>query len=189
MPNWCTNLLTIYGDKKEIQRFLNDPFLDFNRIAPMPEELLEIISPVSSVDEENKKKSDKAIDKYGFPSWYEWRIKNWGTKWDVGKFNEDGEFVSYDDNVYVKEIEDNFIRVSFDTAWGPSLPITEKLSIIFPDLLFYHAYEETGMDFAGYFVYKNGKEIESELLPHSFSTMNNLFEPDSYIIETEYKDN
>jgi hypothetical protein len=61
MPNWCTNLLTIYGDKKEIQRFLDDPFLDFNRIAPMPKELLEVTSHVSSGDEENKKKSEEAV--------------------------------------------------------------------------------------------------------------------------------
>lgn len=52
------------------------------------------------------------------PTWYEWRIRNWGTKWDVedARLSPDG-------------------IVSFVTAWEMPLPILEKLSYATPLLV------------------------------------------------------
>lgn len=60
------------------------------------------------------------IDKYGFPTWYGWRNKYWGTKWN----SDDVEWIS-----------DNTVR--FTTAWNMPQPVYEKISELFPDLTFY----------------------------------------------------
>jgi hypothetical protein len=175
MPNWCTNYLSVYGDKKEIERFIKDPFLDFNRIIPMPEELLEASSPTPPGHE---KEAEDNIKKYGFPDWYTWAIHNWGTKWNVAKMDVDETC-----DAEIEEIEDDLIRVTFETAWGPSLPITKQLSKMFPTLLFHHAYDEPGMDFAGYITYKNEEEIGREEFQHSFSYIEEYMKPESYSLE------
>jgi hypothetical protein len=45
------------------------------------------------------------IDTYGFKTWYQWSIPNWGTKW----------------NAYDIEVSEN--TVSFDTAWNSPKPV------------------------------------------------------------------
>jgi hypothetical protein len=55
--------------------------------------------------------------------WYDWNIKNWGTKW--GSFNGSMEF----DKKYGDEVS-----YKFDTAWSPPAPILEALREKFPDV-------------------------------------------------------
>lgn len=45
------------------------------------------------------------VEQYGYKTWYEWAIPNWGTKW----------------NAYEVDVEDN--TVSFDTAWNSPEPV------------------------------------------------------------------
>jgi len=47
--------------------------------------------------------------------WYEWRVDNWGTKWDV-----------YDSTC--DRIDANALVLSFLSAWSPPMPIYEKLT-------------------------------------------------------------
>lgn len=51
------------------------------------------------------------ITQYGFPSWYDWSVDNWGTKWN-----------SYGAHVNVSTGE-----LMFLTAWAPPLNIYHKL--------------------------------------------------------------
>lgn len=55
----------------------------------------------------------------GYGYWYDWRIANWGTKWN----SYDGE-----------RVNDNTIR--FDTAWSIPMGIYEKLEEMYPDVKF-----------------------------------------------------
>lgn len=59
------------------------------------------------------------INNYHCLNWYDWRIMNWGTKWNSC---HDGW---YDDNTLV-----------FDTAWSAPIPIFNKLKEKFPSLNF-----------------------------------------------------
>lgn len=84
-------------------------------------------------------------DKYGFPTWYEWRCHNWGTKWnssEVGICNTGNEAV-----------------VSFQTAWDCAYPIVKRLSEEFPDLLFTISFadEDLGNN-CGEYTFINGIE-------------------------------
>lgn len=139
MPNWCENKIEIFGSAEAIEQLVAlvkspDSDFDFNRLIPYPEEYA-----VGDVD-------GKAV---GYNSGgYDWCIRNWGTKWNA-----------CEPSVIVTE---NTVEIYFDTAWSPSLEVTEKLVSLFPDVTIKHTYEEGGMDFSGYVLYKNGEIVESE---------------------------
>lgn len=59
----------------------------------------------------------KNIEDYGAATWYDWRIKNWGTKWEVSRFIC------------------NDTTMIFETAWSTPEPIFYKLSKKFPDAI------------------------------------------------------
>ena len=84
MPNWCSNRATITGPAPviaEIVEILNQdgtPLL--NWMVPEPK------------------------DNEG---WYDWRVNNWGTKWDIT------------DVYFENQAEEDSIEFSFCTAWAP----------------------------------------------------------------------
>jgi Ferredoxin-like domain in Api92-like protein len=89
------------------------------------------------------------IDKYGAPTWYEWCIEHWGTKW----------------NACSAEITDNGdgrLHVRFDTAWSFPLPIFEKLVAEFPTLTFEGSAEEPDTDIFISFQGCNGELVWGE---------------------------
>jgi hypothetical protein len=52
----------------------------FDAFIPCPKELEELTS--LKPDEPLVKKMNM---KYGAEDWYQWRLDNWGTKWDTGR--------------------------------------------------------------------------------------------------------
>lgn len=90
MPNWCENVLVVgHADQKMLRRFVRG-YKSGNlgqEFVPMPPEF-----------EEGEK-------------WYDWRIMNWGTKWDFGQGDYGRPPVRRDSKVEVR----------FDTAWSPPL--------------------------------------------------------------------
>ena len=70
--------------------------------------------------------------------WYNWNIANWDTKWDITK------------SVEIDQDEDDYLRMTFNTAWSPPESICYKLREMFPDLSISWFYDEEGMEVAGY---------------------------------------
>ena len=70
--------------------------------------------------------------------WYNWRVQNWGTKWDA----------------YSLEIDDSDLphgfQVTFDTAWSPPEEICYAIREQFDDLSVSWFYDEPGCEVAGY---------------------------------------
>ena len=65
----------------------------------------------------------------GSIDWYDWRISNWGTKW----------------NAYETDIDcpcDGSIELHFQTANDGVIPIIEKLVEMFPNLEFFYKYAD-----------------------------------------------
>lgn len=93
------------------------------------------------------KQTYQNIQKYGCPTWYEWRIQNWGTKW----------------NASGAEVLDG--RLSFLTAWNAPKQILEKLSQMFPSITIHHVWadEDIGHN-CGDRTYKNGA-VTQEYIP------------------------
>ncbi len=84
-------------------------------------------------------------EKYGFTDWYDWRLYNWGTKWNAS-------------NTFIGKGEPTTLY--FDTAWSPSVPIVEKFAKLHPELKITHEYaeEQIGL-FCGKHEYENGEVV------------------------------
>ena len=86
------------------------------------------------------------IVKYDYPTWYEWRNANWGTKWNA--MNVSKEVVS----------EDNVI-IEFETAWDYPMPIFKKISRKFMGYVNCEYAEEQMYLFVGSMDFFNGHLI------------------------------
>jgi hypothetical protein len=90
MPNWCNNTMTIsHPDPAMVQKAADawnaGKFLQ--SLVPCPSELMETVKGWTNDEEEQKANDAKVaanMEKYGYATWYEYCIAEWGTKWDVG---------------------------------------------------------------------------------------------------------
>ena len=170
MPNNTTNKLKIIGEKKDIKKclkFIKDEnqAISFEKILPMPTVLHEVSSPVEIVSQEeydkidrNSKKGDifsyypitkeiqkGYIEKYGYDNWYDWAVKNWGTKW----------------NAYDVSASKNG-DICFYTAWSVAYPVFKELSKKFPKLTFELSYADEGGSWCGTAEFKNGRVADDQ---------------------------
>ena len=131
MPNWCHNRVEIYGaGAEEIADKISSeetPF-DFAKIIPEPDyektEVEPTFEPIAESD-------------HRMPKWWDWRVQNWGTKWNSSECE-------------VTIMDDEQIEYTFNTAWGPPEPIIHKLRELYPDVSITAFYDEPGMELAGY---------------------------------------
>lgn len=140
MPNWCENSVQIKGqDLSKLREQIGDGTNFISRFLPTPKALTEVTSPFNGTAEE----SAKLVAEYGSNNWYDWNVKNWGTKWDF-----DAE---------IGKADDGSIYLHFDSAWGPPLEAMVKISQLFPEVTIRHAYFESGMCFVGVAQIFNGE--------------------------------
>lgn len=183
MPNWCQNSLLVQGNKNRIDEFVRfakgesddkeqPQHIDFNKFIPYPKEetrkeelkFLKYRMKECKTDEELErvKKTDKITsevlkeimlmnleDEDVEMDILGWHTRHWGTKWNASFYGSNSI-----------EIFDDVVKYSFDTAWGPSLPVTMGMSKKFSDLIFTHLYAEFGMDFSGYIRVENGNILD-----------------------------
>lgn len=129
MPNHVVNNVKVRGDKEVIAELFNFVMveeaqyennrgigtIDFNKIVP---------------------------ETCGENEWYNWRIKNWGTKWNA-----------YEQKKKEKEF-------NFWTAWSMPHEIYLALSLQYPNLTFEVTFADENIGYnCGKVVYQNGKPI------------------------------
>lgn len=121
MPNWCDNKLTVtHEDFANIDRFVG---------AYMNNKLCSYFLPPTDEDT------------------VEWRVANWGQKWDIGP----GENEEYGLRPTIVE---NEASITFSSAWMPPLGLYERLMVLGFDVQ--ASYFESGMSFAG--IWNNGTD-------------------------------
>ena len=136
MPNWCSNSITISGSTDTIKQLWDDAHVGdnfglLNAMVPMPKEL----------DDTTKGTDGDAVN------WYDWRVTNWGTKWDVS--DEGLEYVDNKDGT-------SHITGWFDSAWAPPVEAYNTFLDDMDGCSIEATYEEGGMDFAG--IYTDGDD-------------------------------
>ena len=172
MPNHVATILTVTG--KSVKDFrvkhiaVNDKseeYFDFNTVIPCNPDLHKAISPArTEIDLERARKNgdqkqidevtDQMIlcklnqDKYGYTNWYDFCCAEWGTKWGA-----------YD--CYIEQDEDDVFVLRYNTAWSPASPVLQKLSEMYPDLIFEQHVLDEGMGFAGTQHWENGSYTET----------------------------
>lgn len=124
MTNYTDNRLFAYGCFDDITDMLEYcDNLNFKKILPVPSNLV-------------------AMEDYNCIPSMNWRIQNWGTKWEAL-------------NVSVENVEDG-ILFKFETV-GASLQMTRFLSMVFPTLWFVHIWENDASDMSGMYQAQNGR--------------------------------
>ena len=91
---------------------------------------------------------------YEVEGWYDWRVKNWGTKWDVVDVQITNPLTIHDD----EDADPANMNASFSfncwTAWAPPIPVWDKL--VEMGLSGDADYQDEGMMFEGQ--YLNGED-------------------------------
>ena len=130
MPNWCNNGITLrHEDPAMIQRVMLGRANLLQEFIPCPAELMETTAQMGTNEQEKVNR-----DKYGYSSWYDWSIANWGTKWDISLDSVDNP-------------DANTVTASFESAWSPPIAAYERLMDLgFEIEAFYY---EPGMQYVG----------------------------------------
>ena len=180
MPNHITNRLTIIGDKAEIARVFSEikgemenQFIDFNKIVPLPTELDNTKSPMSHITQKEYEEQEHKIAnneltedekrfglsrcltielsieykrKFGADNWYSWQTQNWGTKWNAS------DVIVSEDSVF------------FNTAWSTPEPIFVALSMQFTEVVISVRFADEDFGYnVGEFSLLNGNEVDSNI--------------------------
>ncbi len=152
MANHITNRIVIHADDIKVRKILetikNDKIglgsIDFDKIIPMPDNIFR-----GDLGQEE-------MEQYGENNWYDWSVEHRGTKWNAYGYES---FVPYEGGN----------TIEFLTAWSRPEPVVIKLSQMFPDAQFQHAWadEDIGSN-VGEILYQNGEEMEYDVpIPHS----------------------
>ena len=146
MPNYCNNNIVITGPNSVIDKIEKIAKGDKGDLLqyfyPMPKALQDTTAPLQKdATKEEKAKAKENLKKYGYDNWYDWRVENWGTKWDIMEFY----------NITRKEIgeDESEIELGFDTAWAPALGAYEKFIDENSNCSLKAYYYEPGCDFMG----------------------------------------
>jgi hypothetical protein len=138
MPNWCSNYLIVEGDLNELKDFKSKTIKEsdngglkftMEELLPTPKDMLE----------------DTGV----MPAWYNWRVENWGTKWDTDTYDVD-------------ENDELNLKIGYNTAWAPNEAFIKYASDKYPNLKFKLTFEEAGMGFCGILVCENGEVTQEE---------------------------
>ena len=150
MPNWCDNQITITGpnsviDKiekivKEESNNAENGLLQF--FHPMPKELLETeAGPIAKTKAEKDERKARKLE-FGAENWYDWRVNNWQTKWEVCEFygvdKQADALIGY-----------STISFGFSSAWSPPTGAYEQFLRDNEDCSLKAYYYEGGCDFMG----------------------------------------
>ena len=160
MPNWCDNQITITGPNSvidKIEKIVKEEentdlsskekgetpgLLQF--MAPMPEELMETeAGPIAKTKKEKLARQTRKLE-FGAENWYDWRVNNWGTKWELC------EFYGVDRQYLTEQSEgESTISFAFSSAWSPPIGAYEKFLENNSDCSIRAYYYEGGCDFMG----------------------------------------
>ena len=131
MPNWCENKINFYTNGREEM----DKLLDFLKGQLIVQDTMS--GEHSYEDVEFCFNAIKTQPHDIGEDWYEWRLANWGTKWEPGI--ECFDLVS-----------DEWLEVELTTAWAPPEGIYEGIAGAFPNVEIDWFYKEPGAKIAGW---------------------------------------
>jgi len=137
MPNWTNNVVDLMHDDPAMIERAREAFNKgalLQEFIPCPEELRETVAQFGANDQEKEN-----LKKFGYASWYDWNIANWGTKWDIGADGQPAQDIGTDYGPG--------LILSFDSAWSP--PLEAYAALMKQGFRIRAYYFEPGMCFVG----------------------------------------
>jgi len=122
MPNWCGNTITVTGEPDRVDKFTKD----------FKEKGFACVGDYPNISDENDN------------GWYEWRIENWSTKWNLSK-----------KDIEILQDSSGSFSAFFYTAWRDPEGFIKKASLKYR-ITIENQYDEPGMGFYGYYKVVNG---------------------------------
>ena len=153
MPNWCSNRVDVYSENKtDLQKVLdifNNKQSVFGKVIPEPnwKTIPNEKGELPKLEQMKNPEGSIAWETYNFPDgknddrWYDWRLENWDTKWDVHE-------VDIEEERWKDELES--FTAEFQTAWAPPEGICARLRQLFPNVSISWFYDAPGCQVAGY---------------------------------------
>jgi hypothetical protein len=165
MPNWVFNGLTIEGNPEQVEILveqMNKPFVySITAVGDLSYDVKQTkyVNPIfafhniynyrdagitDEVYHSQPPRSDvggKDWFKFATNDWYNFNIREWGTKWDVA-VAEDNKYPDTYMEGPVANGENKVVYYNFNTAWSRPMEALTKLSAQYPTLLFTLSYEE-----------------------------------------------
>lgn len=158
MPNWCENKLTISHPDPSMIKRARDAWMEhrfLKEFIPIPQDLHIVSGRVGGDDHPDQvllvAQQTSNLAKHGYQDWYSYCVNEWGTKWDIGYHEHEGN-EPFDES-------DTQFSVKYLSAWSPPEAACFKLVAMGFDITNY--YYEPGMGFCG--VFKDGDD-------HQYST-------------------
>lgn len=184
MPNWVYNNVLVSGKIKEVDRFkehMSRPFKYqvksvIDNVSGYTEEtgqfnFFNVIAPSEDIMDQYAEQPARAGVPTSDPqwwaktldvsetdnSWYNWNIRNWGTKWNAA-------------NATVEELaqrrpDKKRLLYTFDTPWDAPIKLYNNMAEQWPNLVFFmRSQEETGWGVRA--KYKNGKGVYLDYLDY-----------------------
>ena len=111
MPNHCDQQVHLSGPHSLLLAI-------WEELTSTDPQLLHLIKPMPF--EKYKENPDH--------SWYDWRVNNWGTKWDVADINGvESSFDRLPEAITGVKTEESWVSYNCWTAWGPPIPVWQAM--------------------------------------------------------------
>ena len=156
MPNWCSNSIEIVGPRDKIRALWEAAQQDEQAGGG----LLQAMHPMPKFETDG----DDTM-----PNWWNWRVENWGTKWEIS--TEGLEYEQDEDGNFENETGQPYARITgwFDSAWAPPTGACQAYGEANPDVRITLDYHEPGMCFVGRFLVEEGS-ADDEYYEYSDAT-------------------
>jgi hypothetical protein len=145
MPNWCNNSVEIYHDDpamiERVRKAFNGEGL-LQEFIPVPKELSDTVSGYVPEQEALEAKQAANREKYGYSTWYDFCVNEWGTKWEIGADGNPAQDIP------------GGLMLGFESAWSPPIAAYEKLTEM--GFRIRAMYYEPGMAYAG--IWEDGND-------------------------------
>jgi len=136
MANHVTTVMTVRGTEKEVDAFIarhvDGETFSLESFIPMPAELQGTVSPsqpprnASEIELARWEKNQARLHElYGYTNWYDWAVKERGTKWDCYA----GEMT---------RLSPAEVDLCFQTAWSLPEPVFNKMFEMYGDTMDFH---------------------------------------------------
>jgi len=155
MPNWCRNSIAISH---------NDPAM-IERMAECKGNVLQTFIPCPFDPDKDQR-------------WYDWRVNNWGTKWDI-ELNDVTIGTHFDGS-------GKTLYAEFDSAWSPPIEAYNKLRE--SGFVITAMYKELGMMFAGIYDSDGEENIETRIDFEDSDWRDKMPEQLAEYLEPDYQD-
>ena len=130
MPNWCNNTITIeHKDSSKIQEVIESLTTKIHKDTSeskfftycKPEPDYSKTKVRCTFPDVTKKEYVEVDDQ----KWWDWRVQNWGTKWNIDTF-EKRELFDHHTDLAISDL-DKSISFNCSTAWSPPLEALKNL--------------------------------------------------------------